>query len=104
MLAAVALLPVVAGCTANIDPERHRCGAALAAALKPYGLTLSEMADPRWHTDTTGSRPDGVYLTGFRFYGKPPMCSGGRLAVQLGPKCQVQDIATAFGCSVPGID
>lgn len=97
-------LLLLQACSVNVDADAHPCSPALADALQPYDMNLREMRNVHWLADTTGSRSDGVFLQGYRFYGAPPACGSGRIAVQFGPKCQVEDMDTTWGCNVPGID
>jgi len=80
-----------------------RCGSAVDTRLRELGLSLDQMRDVRWHTDTFAREGDVGQLSGVRFLGRPPSCAEGSVAITMWPDCGIQEIRTRGGCEVAGI-
>lgn len=81
-----------------------RCGAAVDTHLREMGLSLKQMQDVRWHTDTFAREGDVGQLSGFRFLGRPPSCAEGALSIAMWPNCRIQETRIRGGCDVAVLD
>lgn len=83
------------------------CAAAVDQALREYGLSLETMLEPSWDIDRWNDNDnlprELQQIAGYRFYGRPPQCSGGRLTIALTAQCGVTDIRSRSGCRIPGL-
>ncbi len=77
-----------------------RRGEAVDSRLRELGLSLEEMRDVRWHTDTFAREGDIGQLSGFRFLGRPPSCAEGLVAISMWPNCRIQQIRTRGRCEL----
>lgn len=87
--------------------EADVCAAAVDRALREYGLSLEAMLETSWVIDRWNDEPllprDLQPISGYRFYGRPPQCSEGRLTIALTAQCGVTDIRSRSGCRIPGL-
>jgi len=77
------------------------CVSAIQKRLTPYGVKLSEMTNKRWYRDSFAREGGRGRTSGYRFYGRPPTCSSGDVAISLWPNCGIQQIRTRGGCDLP---
>ncbi len=77
------------------------CESAIQKRLTPYGLKLGEMTNKRWRRDTFAREGGGGRTSGYRFYGRPPSCSSGDVAISLWPNCGIQQLRARGGCALP---
>ncbi len=77
------------------------CEAAIQSRLTSYGVKLDEMTNKRWYRDTFAREGGRGPTSGYRFYGRPPSCSSGDIAISLSSRCGIQQLRTRGGCDLP---
>lgn len=88
-------------------PGEDVCAPAVERALTRHGLSLATMAEPRWFIDRFADSDvseEMQPISGYRFYGRPPQCEAGAVAVATWKSCAVTDLRTVGACRVDGLD
>lgn len=75
------------------------CTTQVEAALKEYGLSLAQMQNVTWNTDSFANSRSPE-MGGYQFEGRPASCSAGKVVVELWRSCQVANSYVSGGCSV----
>jgi hypothetical protein len=83
------------------------CAPAVDAVLRQYGLSLETIVDARFRVYHVQDDPfmaeDDRPISGYGFYGRPSVCAGGSIAIDMWDNCAVTDIRTRGDCRIPGI-
>lgn len=88
----------------EVRAEDHPCREQIDYLLKHYGLSLDEMQDTYWYSDYFAERGGRVgEPDGHRFYGRPPSCKDGNVAIELYTSCHIDDVYSQGDCRVKGI-
>ncbi len=89
------------------DSPADVCAPIVDQALRNYGLSLKDMQDVSWDIDRWNDNYDLPQelqpISGYRFYGRPPQCSEGRMTIALTAQCGISDIRSRSGCRIPGM-
>lgn len=108
-MTALTVIALVLGLQSGSAAARRAdvCAAAVDQALREFGLSLETMLETSWDIDYWNDNDalprELQQIAGYRFYGRPPQCSEGRLTIALTAQCGVTDIRSRSGCRIPGL-
>lgn len=92
-------MPALAGQEAPGNPDK--CISVVSEQLKVLGVNMASLKNPQWLTDNFNHRGQNV-VSGYRFYGEPPTCASGEIAVEMNAQCGISDVYTTGECRING--
>lgn len=92
-------VPAVAGEENPGSPDK--CTSVVSEQLKVLGVNMASLKNPQWLTDNFNHRGLNT-VSGYRFYGEPPTCTSGEIAVEMNAQCGISDVYTTGECRIKG--
>ncbi|MCM8626613.1 hypothetical protein [Accumulibacter sp.] len=78
-----------------------KCTSVVSEQLKVLGVNMASLKNPQWLTDNFNHRGVNT-VSGYRFYGEPPTCTNGEIAVEMNALCGISDVYTTGECRIKG--
>lgn len=104
LLAATVALFATADATAGEenpgDPEQ--CAKVVSSQLEAFGINMDSVKNVQWKTDNFNHHGANT-VSGYRFYGEPPACESGQIAIEMWANCGITDTYTTGECRIKGV-